>query len=89
MSYPEHEKMKRIKPEADVVARFLEWLDERGYIICQRGPGSGRHGEELWPMNKQIEWFLAEHFEIDLKKIQDEKDAMLDNIREANRANRG
>lgn len=51
------------------------------FSVPQCGMGSG----QLWPATVTATELLAEFFEIDTRKIAAEKDAMLEEIREANR----
>lgn len=68
--YPEHEKMKAVKERSQIVGEFLEWLESQSMEVCHR------HTYEYEPTDKSREGLLAEYFEIDLKKISAEKDAM-------------
>jgi hypothetical protein len=83
-NYPEHQKMKAVKPAADAIANFLEWIREEGMTIC-RYEETRRRGE-YFPVRDGIKQLLAAHLEIDLKKIDDEKDAMLKELRAANKS---
>lgn len=42
--------------------------------------------EEWWPAHRSIQSILAEYFEIDLDKIEDEKRQMLEEMRAMNKA---
>lgn len=35
--YPEHEKIQALRGDNDIIAAFLEWLDEQGYRIAKWG----------------------------------------------------
>lgn len=76
--YPEHAKLKALEGANQIVGNFIEWLGENGYVI-------GKYDDigDLWPAHRSIEWFLAKHFEIDLDKLEEEKVAMLEEIRKA------
>lgn len=63
--YPEHDKLSAIKNESQAQGELLEWLADRGWTNM--------------PMS--IQNVLAEYHEIDLKKIETEKRAMLAKIR--------
>ena len=89
MEYPEHEKMKANKGASQCIGAFLDWLqNEKRYTICEyldseeideRGYDDVEEGYLSIP--KSIEEFLADYFDIDLKKIEKEKRAMLDELR--------
>lgn len=32
--YPEHDKLKALAGKNTVVANFLDWLDEQGFVLC-------------------------------------------------------
>lgn len=72
---PEHDRMRLIKDEADVIAPFLEWLTEK-YVIAD-----WVDDDELYPVHAGIEKLLASYFDIDLNKIEAEKCAMLEELR--------
>lgn len=80
MEYPEHEKMKAVKAESQAIGEFLEWLRSRNVILCEyvEGRNFPQHHELE---NKSEEKIIAEYFGIDLKKIDAEKQAMLDSLR--------
>lgn len=74
--YPEHEKLRAVKDKSQTIGDFLSWLDENDRVICKRD----RDGD-FCPVRGTIEKLLAEYFEIDLRKISAEKDAMVDELR--------
>lgn len=82
MDYPEHEKMKAIAEESQKQGDFLQWLMDHGYALCER-----RKSEvtPYWPTYKTISTLLALYHKIDLKKIEQEKRAMLEEIRKSNK----
>lgn len=73
--YPEHAKIRSVRAESRAVAAFLEWLGENQLRICDSNYEEDPRG---------IEQLLAAHFDIDLRKVSAEKDAMLDAHRKAN-----
>lgn len=76
--YPEHEKMNALLGKREAVARFLEWMEMAGYVICvgQRDGSYRESAAKYEPARKTVEQWLAEHFDIDLQKIAAEKAAM-------------
>jgi hypothetical protein len=78
--YPEHDKMRNVKDHSQTIGEFLDWMkNEKGFAICEVEQTYGR-----WTRTTQTtEQLLAEFFEIDLAKIQDEKDHMLAEMRES------
>ena len=72
--YPEHEKMRDVQVQSQAIGRFLEWLQEEKIVLAKY---EGNR-DFPWPIHENIESLLARHFEIDLKVIEQEKQAMLD-----------
>jgi predicted Rossmann fold nucleotide-binding protein DprA/Smf involved in DNA uptake len=74
--FPEHDKLHAIKDQSQRIGDFLEWLSSRGYVICT-------WDEHDWPRpeHRRIEEWLADYFQIDLKRLEEEKLAMLWSIR--------
>lgn len=74
--YPEHAKFRIIQSDHVVIRRFIEWLQyEKSYEICRRE--KHRTFVERFPTKQTTEEILAEYFEIDLKKLEEEKVVML------------
>lgn len=75
---PELDKMSAAKTQSQPAGEFLEWLlGEKGFVLAKyEGDANYPH-----PIYETIEELLAEHFEIDLKKIEEEKRAMLEYLR--------
>lgn len=80
--YPEHEKMKAVEGKSQSIGYFIDTLQEKGMFICKFLSDEGPHGGLYIPQTQSIEQLLAEHFEIDLKVIEQEKQAMLEEFRE-------
>ncbi len=94
MSYPEHEKLRAIKDKSQAIGDFLDWLGaEKGVELAYRHVHTdgckddtavfacGSRSGDLLPLNVRINSLLAEYFEIDEKKLEDEKQQMLEDIR--------
>lgn len=84
MKYPEHEKLKLVKDESQKIGAFLEWLQNRGWGIARYHDGN----EELGFAGIGIEGTLALYFDIDLKKLDDEKRAMLEELHRLNESDK-
>ena len=82
MNYPEHEKLHLIKDKSQEIGSFLEWLQDDAKIILAEYDEM----DFLYPIYIRTEELLAKYFNIDLKKIEQEKRAMLDEIRKVNEA---
>lgn len=93
--YPEHDKLQAISDESQTIGLFL---DTSGYTLCRvmyRAPhnGIGALSEtptkddqdgRLVPVSTPINDILADYFDIDQAKIEEEKRAMLDQLRAMN-----
>lgn len=76
-AYPEHDKLAGVKDQSQAIGEFIDF---GGYVLC-RPSESGRSFEAV---HQSIPRILAEYFQIDLDKIEREKRAMLDALREMN-----
>ena len=70
MKYPEHEKMKKVYVERQAIGEFLEFLQNEGFTI--------QRNEMVY---RDFNGLLAEFFDVDLKKVELEKRAMLTEFR--------
>lgn len=70
--FPEHAKLRVVQPLSQACGAFLDWLEEQGLSICEMDASGTR-----WPVQRSKERLLAEHFDIDLNKLEAEKRAML------------
>lgn len=94
----ELEKMRAARDESYTLSRFIDWLDESGYAICEQRDFEDTSltdvltvvtGVELepgsttmwWPIHKSFEQLLADFFDIDLNKLEEERRELLENLR--------
>ncbi len=75
--YPEHEKLEAVAEKSQLIGEFLEWL-EGHYTLAESRQPKGRLNQELWPARVSTEELLAKYFEIDTKKLEEEKRAILE-----------
>lgn len=75
VEYPEHEKMKVVQDDSQVIGDFIEWLYSRDFSICELD------GNSFYRTHYSIERLLASYFNIDLKKIEQEKLTMLNSLK--------
>jgi hypothetical protein len=77
--YPEHEKLAKVQDRSQAVGEFLEWLtSEQHYVIAEY------EGDTLWPVQRALNSWLAQFFQIDPVALEREKRAMLDHQRALN-----
>lgn len=85
--YPEHAKVRLYKDHAAVIGRFLEWAfrerEPRLEFCVEAGARHDGRVMEPDPAANNIERVMAEYFGIDLKRVADEKDLMVERMREA------
>ena len=89
LKFPEHEKMKEVQAKSQAIGEFLEWLRTEKQLFLSREVEIAKrwNGDPIteWlPQHPDLERLLAEFFEIDLAKIEQEKRQMLDELRRAN-----
>lgn len=77
---PECEKLTRVSEESNKIGNFLDWLAEKNIVLAIYET----RDELLYPLRKSFEKLLAEYFEIDLNKVEQERRALLDWLREIN-----
>lgn len=71
--YPEHAKFD---PHRDAAQAIGNWIDNGGYTICTWPEGQSHPV----PVHKSINDILAEHFDIDMVKLENEKRQMLEEL---------
>ena len=80
--YPEHQRLKAISGQSQVVYDFLEWCgEEKGYCLAV---WATEDTDRMWPVRDSKRKLLAEFFDIDMDKIEAEKRAVLDEMRAMN-----
>jgi hypothetical protein len=77
---PMLDRMRAVKADSQKIGSFIDWLNERGTPICEK-VHDDRFGDEMVPVSDSIEKLLARYFEIDLVKVEDERRALLDEMR--------
>jgi len=69
---PEHEKLKKVSDKSQVIGEFIEWLETEGFYVTGRKRGKYFN----------LRWMLAKFFNIDEQKLEAEKIAMLEEMRQ-------
>lgn len=84
VTYPEHEKLAKVRDRSQTIGEFLDWAGEQGWHLCEWVPADptdwGRE-EELAYVRLTVDQKLALYFDIDLVVLEEEKRRMLDEIR--------
>jgi len=82
MESPECEKMVAVQEKSQELSNFIDWLREQGYAICEERVYKDSYPPEQWvPLKKSFEQLFADYFSIDLKKVEEERRAILEEIR--------
>lgn len=80
--YPEHYKLRAISDKSQVVGEFLEWLKSGEAHPDGKSIELAYHiGDFLEPHYEGKECLLAKFFEIDLRRLEEEKRQMLEECR--------
>ena len=80
MSYPEHEKLRAVQSESQSIGEFIEWLKWNKKIVFAKWDEK-TDLDILRVVSLPTNDILAEYFEIDLNKLEQEKQAMLEEFR--------
>jgi hypothetical protein len=76
-NYPEHEKLRARQTEASTLSSFIDFLAEQQWEIAEYDDVS----ERLFTIRLRPEEIIGMFLEIDPKKLEKEKQAMLAEIR--------
>ena len=92
VKYPEHEKVGKVKETSQRIGEFLEWLQSKGIMFCKCTANLPPDEVDyiynvvgFVPMQMDINKITAEYFDIYLSKLEQEKRAMLAEIRKMNK----
>ncbi len=81
--YPEHEKLKKVKDEKNLIGDFLDWLrSDTDRVIAEYVDVGDFADERLVPKSESISDILADYYDIDQEKLEQEKQQMLESLRE-------
>lgn len=90
-SRPEHEKLKALDGKNETIGEFIEWLQGSGFQICHIPPEPedgweedvpASYKENYQPSRFPVSAWIAKFFDIDPEKLESEKRAILDTLRE-------
>jgi len=81
MTYPEHEKLRKVSGNSQAIGEFYDWLEGHGVHLATYSTLSG--DDRLVMARTNIQDLLAEFYDIDRVALEEEKRAMLRTIREA------
>ena len=91
--YPECEKIAEVSEELNKIGRFLNWLKmEKGFVLGEYYKVDeiddisdyGDLEEVIFPVHTSTDKLLAEYYDIDMNKVEEERREMLEDIRSKN-----
>lgn len=82
-NHPEHDKQSKVKDKSQIIGEFVEWLATQNLCICDIIETQNPDVEDDYfsPITKTTLRLLAEYFNIDLEKIEKEKQKVLIELR--------
>lgn len=81
MDSPECDKMVANQDKSLILSDFVDWLNQNGYAICTLEETPGYPKEQWISIRKSYEELFADYFGIDLKKVEQERRTILENLR--------
>ena len=80
--YPEHEKLRAVMDKTQVMGEFFDWLQCEHEVFL----ASYEYGRDCYPGRspRKPMAYVAEFFDIDERKLEEEKLAMVDSMRALN-----
>lgn len=89
---PECDKLAKVSKESQAIGSFIDWLYGQNISLCQYMDEKETREymddldpcemEHFRPVNRSIETWLAAYFEIDMKKVESERQAILKQLQE-------
>ena len=77
----ELEKLAAVREQSQAIGEFLDWLQHEKEVNLLRFNKDGEIDDpEYLPLRMSIEELLAEYFHIDLKKVEQERRQLLDQL---------
>lgn len=80
----ECDKMLAVSKQSQQIGEFLDWCGEQGWCLAEHAQFEELRDPILVPLRIGTQEVLARHFDIDLNKVEQEKRALLEWIRETN-----
>lgn len=77
-NYSECEKMSTVQNESQKIGEFLDWIGDEGYCLASYD----EEVEQYYPANFSTERLLAKFFDIDLDKVEAERQDMLKRLQD-------
>jgi hypothetical protein len=81
MKYLQHERLAAVNSESLAISEFLEWLEAEGISLSRPDPKVTRDGCWHLPITERHDSLLARFFGIDPVALENERRAMLADMR--------
>ena len=81
---PQHDKLQGVHEFSQAIGEFLEWAETQGWHLGEWRKINSFGDELMHPVGLGKSKILAQYFDIDLVILEEEKLAMLEQIRAAN-----
>jgi len=82
MKTPECDKMVAVKDASRHISEFLEWLGSENIVLCKwYDEGEDDSNKGFYPLCRGNQYIVADFFKVDLKKVEEERRAILDEFR--------
>jgi len=82
--YPELEKMRAVREKSMLLSEFVDWLEQNDMRICVRTKSNGVYASPYESVPMRYEELFAKFFDIDLKKVDQERELVLEELRLSN-----
>lgn len=79
--YPEHEKLAKVRDRSQAIGEFLEWCNEQGWHLAEWV--ADKWDDRMFPIHLSISEVLARYFDIDQGRLEEEKRALLQGLRDS------
>ncbi len=73
--YPESTRMKEVSEQSQAIGEFIDWMNRNAMQVCEWV--ENKHRKEYLPVAMSIEEMLAKYYQINLKRVEEEKQQML------------
>jgi len=79
--YPECDKLSKVKDKSQIIGEFLDWCNSQGVHLATYYEDRG-----LFVDRRSIEQVLADYYDIDLDKVEEERRHILEMQRDINKS---
>lgn len=79
---PECEKLSKVSEQSNKIGDFLDWLRQHSIVLCTYDDDSEQYFDAGMMTDSGINRLLAQYFGVDLNKVEEERRALLEWLRE-------